>query len=485
MLKPLLDRNFCVGINSIVFHVMTHNPYLDKKPGMTLDGIGTFFQRDNTWWREMAEVNKYIYRCQKLLQYGKPVVDIAAYIGDDMPRRSIIPNRLTNSLSGLFGQENIKQEQERLANKGLPMEVSPVGVNHTKNMVKADDFTNPLHGYHYDSFNHDVLNTAKVVNGKIHTAYGMKYSVLLVPQARPMNPNNINTATDIIEKLKAEGAITIDKPWTKATLDELGIPQDIVLPEGIDYTHRTGNDKDIYFLSNQSKSAITLNIAELKPRAKRAYTYIYDAVNDKTYKDIEDITLNYGESRFLILSDEVDNNAITLPTSSNEIADITASDWNILFETTGKNIKTAELKDWTTYDEPEIKYYSGHATYSTEFKIKPAVRKKKSQVNKNSQPERTYIVLENVNNIATVIVNGVNCGTVWTAPYKVDITNAVNKGVNKVEISVVNTWANALLGNDLGTPPFPNIWTNGKYRRAEKTTIPAGITGNIKIISEK
>ncbi|MCF0209342.1 MAG: DNA-binding protein, partial [Bacteroidaceae bacterium] len=32
MLKSLLDRNYCFGINSIVFHVMTHNPYLDKKP---------------------------------------------------------------------------------------------------------------------------------------------------------------------------------------------------------------------------------------------------------------------------------------------------------------------------------------------------------------------------------------------------------------------------------------------------------------------
>ncbi|MDB5146963.1 MAG: DNA-binding protein, partial [Mucilaginibacter sp.] len=46
MLKATADRNFALGINHYVFHVNVHNPWLDRKPGMTLDGIGLFFQRD-------------------------------------------------------------------------------------------------------------------------------------------------------------------------------------------------------------------------------------------------------------------------------------------------------------------------------------------------------------------------------------------------------------------------------------------------------
>jgi len=38
MLKPLQDRNYALGINRMVFHVFTHNPWMDRKPGMTLDG---------------------------------------------------------------------------------------------------------------------------------------------------------------------------------------------------------------------------------------------------------------------------------------------------------------------------------------------------------------------------------------------------------------------------------------------------------------
>ena len=52
MLKPLLDRNYALGINKLFFHVYTHNPWMNRRPGMTLDGIGLFFQRDQTGGRK-------------------------------------------------------------------------------------------------------------------------------------------------------------------------------------------------------------------------------------------------------------------------------------------------------------------------------------------------------------------------------------------------------------------------------------------------
>ncbi|MDE5953341.1 MAG: hypothetical protein K2G72_01490, partial [Duncaniella sp.] len=86
-----------------------------------------------------------------------------------------------------------------------------------------------------------------------------------------------------------------------------------------------------------------------------------------------------------------------------------------------------------------------------------------------------------------VKVNGKECGIVWTAPYTVDITDAVKKGRNDLTIDVTNTWANALIGADKGKAPFEGIWTNGKYRRPEATLIPAGLTGpvSVSVISEK
>ena len=62
----------------------------------------------------------YITRCQTLLQYGHPVVDIAVFTGEEMPRRSILPERLVSMLPGIYGAERVESERIRLANEGQP-----------------------------------------------------------------------------------------------------------------------------------------------------------------------------------------------------------------------------------------------------------------------------------------------------------------------------------------------------------------------------
>ena len=470
MLKPLLDHNFCLGINSIVFHVNTHNPWTDRAPGMTLDGIGTFFQRDNTWWREMPAFNSYIARCQALLQQGQPVTDIAVYNGDETPRRSIMPERLISSLPGLFSEKTKAEERKRKENKGQPLEVSPVGVTHTANMTKASDWVNELNGYRYDSFNHDVLSKSRVENGLLVTPSGKTYGALVIPQPRLMNPDRIITAWARIDSLASQGLPVIKEPWTKPDLTAIGISRDAVLPEGIDFAHRHSADADIYFLSNQSGEAKSF-VPQF--RSKRRFGYFADAVYGRIYQAEDTVKLAPGSSLFVILSDnEVPADARPSSMNAKELCSLQGNEWTITFEKTGKTLTANELPDWSKSDQNEIKYYSGHADYNTTFKLK------------GRHNGRIYIDLGRVKNIATVSVNGKPCGTAWRAPYLVDITDAVKKGKNTLRVSVVNTWANALQGNDIGTPPFKGIWTNARFRRAEKDLLPAGLLGKVSIIEE-
>ena len=469
LLKPLLDRNYCLGINSLVFHVNTHNPWTDRKPGMTLDGIGTFFQRDNTWWREMPAFTQYITACQELLQQGRPVVDLAVYTGDEVPRRAILPERLTDILPGLMGDSILRREANRLRNEGQPMETSPVGVSHTRNMTKAEDWLNPLRGYKYDSFNHDVLRGMRVENGEVVTRDGMRYKALIIPQTRKMNPDNINTGLQEIEALRQQGAVIIDTPWTAPDLSRLGIRRDIQLPAGLDFAHRHTDEGDIYFISNQTDKTVTF---APQVREDHAYRYLCDPLREQFTTAGDTITLAPYASVFYELSDN-DYSVLTTKDTTPQSTVILDGEWTLTFEENGVSLTTDTLRGWQTYEDPRIRYYSGHVSYETMFSQK---RQAKGQV---------WLELVQVHDIATVYVNDICCGTSWMPPHRIDITDAVKKGNNQLRIEVVNTWANALLGADNGTPPYDGIWTNGKYRRAEKDLLPAGLLTPPRIISEK
>ena len=160
-----------------------------------------------------------------------------------------------------------------------------------------------------------------------------------------------------------------------------------------------------------------------------------------------------------------------MPSQSTTLLTLDKNRWNVTFNKTGRKISTNTLFDWSKSDNNDVKFYSGHASYTTTFRLP---RKTGSNIT---------LSLGNVANTATVYVNGKLCGTAWTAPFAVDITKAVKRGTNTLKIVVVNTWANALMGNDLGTPPFEGIWTNGKYRRAEKDLLPAGLLGPVKLVN--
>ncbi len=473
-IKALLDRNFALGMNRLFFHVNTHNPWLDRKPGMTLDGIGLFFQRDQTWYPEAKPFVDYITRCQTWLQKGRPVVDIAVYTGEEIPSRAFTPDRLVTMLPGLFGAERVVSENKRLANVGQPMEESPVGVRHSAGILDLKDWINPLHGYQYDSMNKDALTRWLDDMEDPKNYYIPRYHVLVIPQGIHISKET----QQMIEKLRGYGITIIDKPYKENTLPNL--QPDAVLPDGIAFTHRKNGSSHYYFLSNQTDS---VRIFRAKFRIGHRISTIIDPVSDRLlsfHQEREgdycciDITLpKYGS--LIAMSGVLFTDTWTSSqhfSESRPIGDHLT--WNIIFRENGEYMTTNRLFDWTQSDNDRIKYFSGHARYKTTFRMK-----------KHDLEHCTWwLQLPDVKDLAHIWLNGKDMGIVWTDPYMVELGKQLRSGKNILEIEVVNTWHNALRGMDAGKTPYEDIWTNAKYRSKGDELLPSGLLETPLLLKE-
>ncbi|QNL52518.1 DNA-binding protein [Olivibacter sp. SDN3] len=547
-LKTLQDRNYALGINKLVYHVYVHNPWMDRKPGMTLDGIGLYFQRDQTWWRQGKAWVDYAARSQCLLQEGVPVADIAVFTGEELPRRAVLPDRLVETLPGVFGEERLEQEQIRLANEALPMQ-KIAGVTTSAHMVQPEHWVNPLNGYAYDSFNPDVLlNLAEVRDGQIVLPGGAAYKILVFPAKHAMQPNYQAMSLAVLQKLwnlvyKGATVVIADKPKTtlglqanlkeekelrqlaqqlwegpfeeviidgqllsvkkigkgrlvKApyllhTFDQLGVPQDVIFTKkdgtsayNLGYNHRKAGAKEIYFLTNQlaeeREVMVSLRVAGKVP-------VFFDAVNNEK-KPVKQWKFNKGRteipvrlaanaSLFILLEEPTDTETHHEGLNWEIFKEHSAIDgpWQVQFDPDfggpDKPVIFEKLLDWSKHENPAVRYYSGSATYSKTFQW-------------DGKASNVWLKLEELANIATVKINGKNCGTLWTAPYSVNVTTALKEGDNEIEIIVSNTWANRIIGDQSVSEDKRITHTTAPYRLGDQPLLKAGLIGRVIFLIE-
>ncbi|MEO7309935.1 MAG: glycosyl hydrolase [Chitinophagaceae bacterium] len=528
-LKALGDRNFALGINKMVLHVFAHNPFMDRKPGVTLDGVGLYFQRDQTWFKQGKAWIDYLARCQALLQLGMPVVDVAVFTGEEIPRRSVLPDRIVGTLPGIFGKHRVASEKKRLENKGEPMRQIPDGVSHSANMADPENWVNPLNGYAYDSFNPDALMLMRVEKGRVVLPGGANYGVLVFPEQTAMQPNAGLVSMAVLKKIaqlvndgatvlmtksyiqgigfndrdedviqlmrqlltnkSAKGKILF-LPYTYTSFLQVGLPRDLEFLQDkndIAWTHRKTADADIYFIANQRQTrrsiVASFRIADKLPE-------IWDPVSlekksshncwNEPGRTRINLYLEPNQSVFVIFRKpetriaEVRSGKIVVPLKVVKGSlKIISDNWTVQFDKSyGGPVAPVifnTLKSWTESNDPAIRYYSGTAVYTRTFDA--------GKVHISS----AYLQFDSINDIATIKVNGIDCGTLWTKPFKIDITKAIKPGNNLVEISVSNTWHNRLIGDQLLDPAKRVTWTTAPFRLKDKPLLPAGLTGDIHL----
>jgi len=141
------------------------------------------------------------------------------------------------------------------------------------------------------------------------------------------------------------------------------------------------------------------------------------------------------------------------------------------------------LTSWIDHSDPGIKFYSGKTTYRTTFNTGNDLK------NKSLALELGQVLDIG---IARVTLNGKDLGVTWRPPFRVDISKALKLGENKLDVTVVNSWRNRLIGDSKLPEEERLTKTNIKVldrthskRRTKWELEESGLLGPVRITEER
>ena len=505
--KALGDRKYCEGINRFMLHVYAHQPWLDRAPGVTLNGIGTFFSRTQTWWRPGKAWFDYLCRCQALLQEGQAVADICYFTGENLPARSLLPRQLS---------------------------------------VPLPD------GYAYDCINRDaLLNLAEVRDGWIVLKSGARYRVLVLPDDVSMTPEIAlklrdlvragavvvgprpqqspslmgfpecdATVRDVAKELWGSGdsggrsrVVGLGRVFSgrsvDALLNELSLPADVKVefpPGGALplWTHRRGPDWDLYFIVNPTDEWTVLPLSFRVPDRDLKVWHpdrgiVDDWVpsgSDKAGRTDAVLQIDPAGSLFVVLTGHaserppISHRAHSPARGKHSRADYSGppaldltGPWRVRFTDRLRSpleITLNELMSWSEHSNEDIRYYSGTAVYSMQFEMPPVLE----------LSPRIFLMLGEVHDLVEIRLNGSRLETLWKPLFSLDVRHALRVGRNQLELAVTNTWRNRLIG-DYGKPEaerqtfvLPRLRKGQEWLPGGPGAVlsPAGLLGPVKVM---
>ncbi|MEA2069462.1 MAG: glycosyl hydrolase, partial [Verrucomicrobiota bacterium] len=160
-----------------------------------------------------------------------------------------------------------------------------------------------------------------------------------------------------------------------------------------------------------------------------------------------------------------------------------SGDWSVSFDETS-GIGTVDfpaLVSWTEHDDERIKYYSGEAVYERSFELPDAVL---------SAGDPVVLDLGLLSAMAEVHLNGKPIGILWKPPYRLDVTKQIHSGINRLEVTLVNTWFNRLFYEIVKNPDGPHLLDLSKAPAVKtlhnsiknRPLMPSGLFGPVRLV---
>ncbi len=505
------DWAFCVGINRFFYHTFAHKPLPDKyRPGMTMGPYGVHWDRGQTWWPMAEAYHKYITRCQFVLSQGKAVADILYLTPEGAPQvflppksaldgTSFLPDRKGYSFDGVsptFLMKYAAVRDKKIVFPGgasyqllvlpdvaamTPELIATIG-ELVKNgaviagnpPVKSPSLVNyPLCDSLVKSETLAIWGKEAIPEDLTAREYG---------SGKIFCGNKLKDNKSIIRGIKDSLNLYPEYKITESILNNAGAKPDFISSGNIRYTHRSLEDKEIYFISNRSDQIVS-DTCIFRDGTENAE--IWNPVTGEI-NSIESLSTIDGATSVPVRLDSYQSCFIVfyrgkMPVTDKNVKQVSQSEektfftlegpWNVSFDTVWggpDHIVFNELADWSERPEEGIRYYSGQAVYTKSFDLPE---------NQSINTELDYFLdLGVLKNLGRVKVNGHDLGILWTAPWQVNITGLLKEKGNQLEVEVVNLWINRLIGDEfqpwdgVEDGKWPEWLLNGTNRPTKRFT---------------
>jgi hypothetical protein len=527
-IKKQTDWALATGINGFMFHTYAHQPLgPEAMPGMTFGPYGIHWHRNQPFWDMLPDYHQYIARCSHLLRQGEAVADILYLTPEGAPHIFEAPADATvgeprwrdkkgysfDAVTPRILAMRAGVENGRIAFPGgsryrvLVLPDLPTMTPET--LAKIDELVQaggtvigkpPVESpslVNYPACDAEVAALAGTMWGDTEA---------------PASVTRIDRGSGAIcwgGDLNATGGGYIPYPSyaaTAALLSELGLAEDFSSPSGkLRFIHRRTADADIYFVSNRTNERVEtegiFRIDGLQPQLWNPDSGATRALEDYTHGGgLTRVPLTFEplQSFFVVFAHDSAGSTPPAEPADNFVAlkQVMQLDgaWEVAFDPDlgGPAAVTFEsLVDWTQRPEAGIRYYSGKATYRKTFDL--------PQYDPAGE-HSIHLDLGTVHGVCRVRLNGRDLGTVWTAPWRVDLAPALQAGANQLDIELASTWFNRLVGDHqpdnkgVRTLSWPSGLLGGKdyaagrytftprnFHKASTPLRPSGLVGPVSI----
>lgn len=446
LLKPIGDDVMSRGVNMFFIHGFYLNPFPDNiQPGITMGYWGTQYCRHLTWWKYASEWHRYLARCSYMLRQGRPVADVLVY-----------PSELFFSTSSLYNDYRKVHLTDDVLMNSLAVDRNlltlPNGNTFKVLVLKEGECIRPEALRKIKQLVYDgallIGNPPPSSSGSLENYPSSDEEINAL--SKELWPDLLPDA--FVEKSYGKGKILSGISVEDALTKVLKLPDLVVdssRPEDkgdIVYIRRQLSGGELFFVSNQADEVkdirLSIKVSGLQPEWWDPVKGTSSLLTDFEVRDgrtIIPVRMVPRQSGFVVFQDPItEKQQKTGVFSNQEKAQELSGAWTVNFDPRWggpAEVVFNQLTDWATHSDENIRYYSGTATYHKTFDAETL--------------NADALDLGKVKNLAKVTLNGKEMGIVWCAPWQVEIPrNTLKHKGNILEIEVINTWVNRMIGDE-------------------------------------